>query len=227
MAGLGSIGEFTVVLPVKRLAAAKSRLGATAPARAALALAMAQDVALVAASIGPVLVVTDDPVAAAALPAASVEPDLPWAGLSAAVGHGAAVAAARWPATCVVVLAADLPALTVDALGAVVDALVAPACAVAHGRATSSGVVADADGVGTVLLAAPAGTPLVPAYEGGSFARHRVGGAADLTPYADGRLRRDVDTVADLAAALDLGVGPATAAAVAAYRSDWRAAGLA
>lgn len=203
----------TVVLPVKQLALAKSRLRASPAARAALALAMAQDVALVAASAGPVLVVTDDPVAASSVAASWIEPDLPRAGLSAALAHGVTVARRRRPQAGVVVLAADLPALTVGGLAAVLRA--------------GTGVVADAEGFGTVLLSAAAGAPLVPAYEGGSFARHRAGGAADLTGYADGRLRRDVDTVADLAAALSLGVGPATAATVAAYRSDWRAAGLA
>jgi 2-phospho-L-lactate guanylyltransferase len=66
----------------------------------------------------------------------------------------------------------------------------------------------------------------VPAFEGGSFAKHRAGGAVDLTGLADAGMRRDVDTVADLAAAVQLGVGAATAAALARYREVWRAAGL-
>lgn len=211
--------RFTVVLPVKELAVAKSRLGPPGPARSALALAMARDVASAAAScpvVSGVLLVTDDPRAADAVPADWVEPDVPRAGLSAAVAYGAAAAAARRPHQGVVVLASDLPALEPQALQAVLEALAA-------GR----GVVADWAGVGTAVLAASPGAPLAPAYEGGSFAAHRASGAADLTALADEGVRRDVDTLADLAAVIALGVGPATAQAVLDHREGWRAAGLA
>lgn len=210
--------SWTVVLPVKALAVAKSRMGGDPAARAALALAMARDVAVAAAgcpSVTGVLVVTDDPLAADKVRADWVEPDVPAAGLSAAVAHGASAAVSRRPGAGVAVLAADLPALTAAALDAVLDRLDAP-----------RGVVADTAGTGTVLLAAVPGTALAPAYEGPSYQAHRAGGATDLTPYAAPGVRRDVDTVADLAAALALGVGPATRDAVAAYRDSWRAAGL-
>jgi 2-phospho-L-lactate guanylyltransferase len=213
----------TVVLPVKVLAVAKSRLPA---ARAALALAMAIDVAVVARSVGRVLVVTDDPVAAAALAADHVEPDVPDAGLSAAVAHGALVASRRWPDDDVVALAADLPALTSADLIAFAHTVGAAAREGARADAPRVWVVADAGGVGTAVLAAAAGTVLVPAYEGASFAAHLAGGATDLTAYAGPGLRRDVDTVADLATAIALGVGPATTASLALHRDAWRAAGL-
>lgn len=210
--------SWTVVLPVKPLAVAKSRMGGDPAARAALALAMARDVALAAAgcpSVGGVLVVTDDPLAADKVAADWVEPDVPAAGLSAAVAHGASAAVSRRPDSGVVVLAADLPALTASALGAVLDRVEVP-------RA----VVADTAGTGTVLLAAAPGTALSPAYEGPSYRAHLAGGAADLSAYAAPGVRRDVDTVADLADALALGVGPATREAVGNHRESWRAAGL-
>ena len=58
------------------------------------------------------------------------------------------------------------------------------------------------------------GAALEPRFGGGSAARHRASGAVPL----DGAwpsLRRDVDTAADLAAALHLGVGAHTRAALA------------
>jgi len=212
-------GRFTVVLPVKELAVAKSRLGPPGPARTALALAMARDVATAAAAcdaVGGVLVVTDDPVAAERVPHDWVEPDVPRAGLSAAVAYGAAAATARRPHDGIVVLSSDLPALEPLALQAVLEAL-------PGGR----GVVADWSGVGTAVLAVAAGTPLTPAYEGGSFAKHLLDGTHDLTALAGEGMRRDVDTVADLAAVIAIGVGPATAQAVMDHREGWRAAGLA
>ncbi|MGH3744423.1 MAG: 2-phospho-L-lactate guanylyltransferase [Mycobacteriales bacterium] len=210
--------SWTAVLPVKELAIAKSRLGAGPEARAGLALAMARDVAAAAAScpaVNAVLVVTDDPLVADKVPADRVEPDVPRAGLSAAVAHGASAALSRWPRAGVVVLAADLPALTSTALSEVLAALV-------DGR----GVVADSAGTGTVLLATRPGTALAPSYEGASFAAHRAGGAVDLTAVAAAGVRRDVDTVEDLAAALVLGVGPATWDSVREHRASWQAAGL-
>lgn len=208
---------WTVIVPVKTLHVAKSRLGGDPVARATLALAMASDVvdsASACAGVGAVVVVTDDERVRHALAAvAEVIPDQPRGGLSAALAHGGSVAAARWPAAGVAALAADLPALTSATLAAVLTG------AAPQPRA----VVADADGTGTVVLTAAPGQVLAPAYEGASFAAHRDGGATDLTALADPRVRRDVDTVADLAVALALGAGPATTAAAAAWRAaGWR-----
>ncbi|WP_045879228.1 2-phospho-L-lactate guanylyltransferase [Pseudofrankia sp. DC12] len=209
-----------MVLPLKRLGAAKSRL--EHPDRAALALAMATDTAAAAAAAGPdlvagVLLVTNDPAASAAIasgglaesddgPAAVVAvPDLPDRGLNPALRHGARVAARRWPGHGVAALSADLAALRPGELRAAL--LAAPSA----GRA----VLADAAGTGTVLLCAAPGGPLLPYFGVDSHARHVRSGALDLTePLAAAvpGLRRDVDTVADLAAARLLGVGPATRA---------------
>ena len=164
---------------------------------------MAQDVvAALRATINVenVVVVTDDPHAAAVFQAdAEVVADEPRRGLSAAVEFGATFAQHRWPVTGVVVLAADLPAARPKDIASVLA------------RCTRRAVVADRDGTGTVLLAAAPGLPLRAAYEGCSYAAHLRTGAEDLTPYAGEALRRDVDTLADLTAVTQLGVGIATA----------------
>ncbi|MGH3123744.1 MAG: DUF2478 domain-containing protein, partial [Streptosporangiaceae bacterium] len=109
---------WSVVIPVKVLARAKSRLaGLAGPARPELALAMAADTVRAAAAcpaVAAVVVVTDDPAAASALGAlgAQVVADEPDAGLNPALAHGAAVAAASWPDRGTAALAADLPLLT-------------------------------------------------------------------------------------------------------------------
>jgi 2-phospho-L-lactate guanylyltransferase len=72
-------------------------------------------------------------------------------------------------------------------------------------------VVPDAAGTGTVLLTALAGHLLEPAFGAGSAARHGEAGPHRLDLDLP-RLRTDVDDDRDLAAALELGVGPATAA---------------
>jgi 2-phospho-L-lactate guanylyltransferase len=74
--------------------------------------------------------------------------------------------------------------------------------------------VADAAGTGTVLLAATPVAGLEPCFGVGSAAAHMASGAVALDgPWSS--LRRDVDTAADLAGALRLGLGPRTAALMA------------
>ena len=72
--------------------------------------------------------------------------------------------------------------------------------------------VADADGTGTTLLTGVR-TALAPRFGHGSARAHRAGGAVELTGSWPG-LVRDVDTDADLRAAVALGAGPRTAALV-------------
>jgi 2-phospho-L-lactate guanylyltransferase len=147
-------------------------------------------------------VVTDDPLAGAALAAAGAAwlRDLPRAGLNAAFAHGAR-RAVRGPVRGTAALAADLPAVRPAELAAALDAAAGSA-----GRA----YVADAAGTGTVLLTALWGLDLDPRFGPGSAAAHAHSGAAALAGDWPG-LRRDVDTPADLAAAVALGVGPYTA----------------
>jgi 2-phospho-L-lactate/phosphoenolpyruvate guanylyltransferase len=195
---------WVVVVPVKRLAEAKTRLHPPGPApmRQRLALAMAQDTVravLACPEVSELVVVTDDPRAAPALVAmgAQVVPDQPAAGLNPAVTYAARTVAGR-PALAAVT--ADLPALRPAELG---DAL----RAVAGGRA----FVADAAGTGTTLVAAPPGVELDPRFGDRSAARHAASGARPLTGDWP-TLRCDVDTVGDLAAAAELGLGPYTSA---------------
>src|SRR5215475_9161112 len=116
---------WTVLLPVKVLARAKSRLAVLAgERRRELALALAADTVtavLACPEVARVIVVTSDPVAGPLLASlgAVVVPDEP-AGLggpgepelNAALRHGAALAARRWPGTGLAALTADLPALS-------------------------------------------------------------------------------------------------------------------
>jgi 2-phospho-L-lactate guanylyltransferase len=93
------------------------------------------------------------------------------------------------------------------------DEALALADAVLQGAASggaNSVFVPDAQGTGTVLLAARHAAALRPAFGPGSAAAHEALGALRLEP-ALPRLRRDVDTAADLAEALELGCGRRTA----------------
>jgi 2-phospho-L-lactate guanylyltransferase len=194
-----------VVVPVKRLSLAKSRLAAYGDVRRqALALAFAADVVVAARDVAQVLVVTDDPQAAEVLRAlgARVVPDDPDAGLNPALEHGADLLRGDQPGLGVATLSADLPALRAADLAAVL-ALVRPG-----GR----GFVSDIAGTGTTLLAAGPGARLAPAFGAGSQAGHLGSGAVELCAAAG--LRRDVDTPEDLEAAVALGVGQHTALAV-------------
>ena len=197
--------DWTAVIPVKRLGAAKSRLRGAVPAahHADLALAMVRDTVsavLTAIEVAELVVVTDDPVVTAAVTGlgARAVPDRPAADLNAAMRYGADEVAGldRFRA----VLAGDLPALRPEQLSA----------ALASARAHRS-FVADAAGTGTVLLAVPPGEPLAPRFGLGSAVAHAGSGATPLTGDWPG-LRQDVDTPADLARVLSLGAGRHTCA---------------
>jgi 2-phospho-L-lactate guanylyltransferase len=191
-----------LVVPVKRLALAKTRLSSYGDAaRQDLALAFALDVVAAACSAGriaEVVVVTDDRRAAEALAAAGarVVADSPDAGLNPALVHGVAQLS---PGLGTATLSADLPALQAADLD---EAL---AAVPVGGR----GFVVDSGGTGTTLLAAAPGSRLAPAYGERSRSVHLGSGAVEL-PGAAG-LRLDVDTPEDLSAAVRLGVGAATA----------------
>jgi 2-phospho-L-lactate guanylyltransferase len=193
--------NWTVVIPVKRLSAAKSRLRGAVPAtrHAELALAMVGDTVaavLAGSAVGELVVVTDDPDAAAAVRAlgARVVPD-PGGGLNAAMRFGADEVAGTIGHRAV--LTGDLPALRPSQLDAALRA------------ATGRAFVADAAGTGTVLLAAPPGEALDPRFGPGSANAHAGSGAVPLPGDWPG-LRQDVDTPADLAAVLALGAGGRT-----------------
>lgn len=216
--------SWTVLLPVKVLARAKSRLAVLAgDRRRELALALAADT--VAAVLGcpavaRVIVVTSDPVAGPLLAAlgAVVVPDEP-AGLdgpedpaglgpqhllNAALRHGAAVASLSWPGSGFAALTADLPALRPAELSAALRA--------AETATASAAFVPDAAGVGTTLYAVPPGGDFLPLFGGASRARHAASGAAEIRLDDMAGLRRDVDTPEDLQIVLALGAGPRTTA---------------
>ena len=202
---------WSLVIPVKVLARAKSRLADLAgPARSALALAMASDTvsaAVACPAVTTVIVVTDDEAAAGVLGAlgAHVLPDEPSAGLNPALAHGAAVAAARWPGSGTAGLAADLPALRPAELDRALRAA----------AQWPEAFVADALGTGTTLYTAWPPATFRPRFGPGSADRYRAGGAVEIMLADVPSLRCDVDTPADLRQATSLGLGPRTVAAAA------------
>jgi 2-phospho-L-lactate guanylyltransferase len=201
--------QWSLIVPVKRLDIAKSRLRLSAAARADLALAMAIDtvgVALLCDGVGEVIVVTDDQRARTALSGigAQVAGDAPDAGLNPALRHGASLAQQSRRAA----MSSDLPALRVDDLAAILNA------AGAFPRA----IVADALGTGSTLLTARTPRDFRPAFGADSRAAHVNAGATDLTGQAGTSLRHDVDTLDGLRSAVRLGVGAATMRALADHR---------
>jgi len=201
--------SWSLVIPVKVLALAKSRLtGLAGPRRAALALAMAADTVAAAAAcpaVDLVIVVTDDDRAAAELSGlgALVLPDEPGDGLNPALAFGAVYSDERWPDRGRAGLAADLPALDTAELGR----------ALAQAAEVSQAFVADAAGTGTTMYTAGPGAVFRPRFGPGSCAAHLAAGAVELALPGLNGLRRDVDTVDDLRDAARIGLGPRTAAA--------------
>ncbi|MFC7547586.1 2-phospho-L-lactate guanylyltransferase [Plantactinospora sp. GCM10030261] len=198
---------WTVVVPVKRLDAAKTRLRGAVDGvpHEQLALALAQDTVAAAVAcpeVAAVLVVADASMTAAFEPLrARVVPEAGERGLNAAVTQGAELIR-----DCpVAALPADLPALRPLELAAALRA----AAAEPSGRR----FVADTPGTGTVLLTTPAGVALDPRFGAGSATAHEESGAEPLRGTWP-TLRRDVDTPADLAAAAVLGLGRHTNALV-------------
>ncbi|XVV11605.1 2-phospho-L-lactate guanylyltransferase [Actinoplanes sp. CA-131856] len=196
-------GDWTAVMPVKRLGLAKSRLRGAVPAarHADLALAMVLDTATAVLSVCDLIVVTDDPVTATAVTemGARVVADRPGAGLNEAMRYGADDVAGTERHRAV--LAGDLPALSPAELDE----------ALAHAEKEPRAYVADAAGTGTVLLAAAPGVHLEPLFGIGSARAHAESGARALDGDWPG-LRQDVDTPADLATVLALGAGRHTCA---------------
>lgn len=217
---------WTLVVPVKVVSQAKTRLaGDLSPAeRVALVRAMVLDTLAAArgtTAVSRVLVVTDDqgvvvdpaapsavlldavplnPVPLNPVPLDVVPEPVPAQGLNAAIRAGIDHARSTGPVP-VAVLLGDLPALRPADLE---TALVA---ASSH----ALGVVVDADGSGTTLLTAAAGVELRPAFGAGSAAEHRRRGHVELDVPARSGLRQDVDVLSDLVAVAALGPGPRTA----------------
>ncbi len=215
---LGGVVEnrttWTLVIPVKALAAAKSRLTptVTAPMRLALARAFALDTieaARAARNVGRIIVVTGEVELGAHLPQrVEVVHETPGAGLASAIELGVEVARSEQDVP-VAVLLGDLPAMRPEQLDAALGA------AARHPLA----FVRDTDGTGTTLATARAGVPLTAAFGGGSAARHAASGFVDLVHAAPDAIapgvRNDVDTIEALEVVLQTGVGRRTAETVA------------
>lgn len=204
--------RWAVVLPVKRRTAAKTRLAASLglgqSAAGELAAAFALDTigaAAQATRVDRCLVVTDDAEFAASareLGADVVDEQQPmqqapgFARLNAAFVLGAAYAEAHTP---VAALTADLPALRAVDLDA----------ALARADQLASAFVADRHGTGTALLTSWRAGDLAPRFGVDSAHAHRAAGAVEIGRDL-ARLRLDVDTADDLAAARAAGLGPHT-----------------
>src|SRR5262249_6555731 len=169
---------WSLVVPVKVLARAKSRLAVLAvPHRPALALAMAADTvaaALACPVLDRVIAVTDAAGAAGVLAGlgALVIEDEPGGGLNPALRHGAALAAARWPGSGIGALAADLPALRPAEL----------TLGLREAAHWEQSFVPDASGAGTTLYAARPGARFWPRFGPRSAGHHPAPAAPPLPP---------------------------------------------
>jgi 2-phospho-L-lactate/phosphoenolpyruvate guanylyltransferase len=207
-------GDVELIIAVKRLAAAKTRLAPvfSAATRERVVLAMLVDTLRAAAKVASlrgITVVTPDDAAAdaarelGAAVLADPTPEDHCDPLNNAISAAEAViTSAPGAPPNIVVLQGDLPALQPQELGEAVTAA----------RAHSRSFVTDRHGTGTAALFA-FGTALRPAFGPDSAQRHRHSGAVELTGPWPG-LRCDIDTADDLRAALRLGVGAATSLAV-------------
>ncbi|OBB17346.1 2-phospho-L-lactate guanylyltransferase [Mycolicibacterium elephantis] len=208
-------GDIGLVIAVKRLGAAKTRLAPvfSASTRENVVLAMLIDT-ITAASAVPavrtVTVVTPDEGAADAARqlGARVLTDPTPEGHRDPLNNAISVAeaAVRHETPNIVVLQGDLPALQPQELA---DAITA-------GRRYRRSFVGDRHGTGTSALLA-FGVALLPRFGPDSAQRHRNSGAMELTGAWPG-LRCDIDTPDDLLVARRLGVGAATAAAIGSAR---------
>ena len=217
--------SWTVLLPVKVLARAKSRLAVLAgDRRRELALALAADTVAAVARLprgGPGSRGHLRPGGRAAARGARrgrrarragrprrprPSPDRlgdlgPQETLNAALRHGAAVAARRWPGTGLAALTADLPALRPAELATALRA------AGGGGRPARCSCRTRPASAPRCTRSRPAVTSC-PLFGGASRARHAASGAAEIDLDDMAGLRRDVDTPEDLQVVLALGAGP-------------------
>lgn len=199
--------RWVVVIPVKRSSHGKSRLEVPGVDRADLARAIALDTIEAAARcelVLQVVVVSDDPALgrdSATIPALRFVPEGEPHGLDAAIATGieAIDPNGRMPRAA---LLGDLPALRSAELA---EALQAAA-------SVERGVVSDGEGTGSTLVTAGPGAEWASSFGEGSFGRHVAAGCVPLEIPDASTLRRDVDTAAQLEAALALGLGLRTAA---------------
>ena len=195
------------IVPIRGLETAKTRLGGDLDAeeRRDLVVDLLQRTLVAtrdARRVTGTIVVTMDPTAAGIARdhrAVGLVERAP--GLNAAIEAARSLALARG-ASAVIILPADLPAISAEAVDAVIEA----AERASAGLAAASGVVAlvtDRHGTGTnALLVSPPGL-IAPQFGPGSRDLHRDAAAAAgaVLVELDGPLALDVDTADDLAAA--------------------------
>jgi 2-phospho-L-lactate guanylyltransferase len=213
---LGDVGggtlRWSVVIPLKPLHLAKTRLRGLPPRRRqALVAAMALDVrdaVLGCPDVAEIVIVTRDARWRTILgqPRTRFVADSAHDTLNDALRRGAAACRRDMPDHGIAALPGDLPALTAEELAA---ALVASS-------ELGSAFVPDAHGDGTTLLAARPSSGFEPRYGRSSRSRHREAGATELDFPHDSGLRQDVDSLQDLAAARAIGLGRHTRTALAA-----------
>jgi 2-phospho-L-lactate/phosphoenolpyruvate guanylyltransferase len=199
------------VIALKPIEYAKSRLAMPDPLRRRLAWTMALDtLSALSRALQHVLVVSDQPALEAQLRRAGLAVEVisesGHVGINSALNRGALTSRAEGFST-VLACVGDLPALRPESVRRVLEA----------SRSHSRSFIADASGVGTTMLVAHE-VDLAPQFQGRSAAAHHASGAVMLSAEAIGSpiadARRDVDTEADLAVAIGLGVGAATGALV-------------
>ena len=208
--------KFALLVPVKTLSLAKSRLEPAA-GRESLMRAFALDAidaALRCPAVSTVYVVTDEPGFDTGIETGFTGfetsadrvvrlPDEGDGDLNRALLHAERRVRLLDPATGVAAMCADLPCLEPDDLADGLGAGLGPRW-----------FVADAPGTGTTLLAAGPGVDLDPHFGAGSALRHEQSGAVPIRA-AVPTLRCDVDTDLDLDRARALGLGVRTREALA------------
>ena len=204
---------YAVLVPVKPLAVAKSRLGDLGDrARRDLAAAFAADTVdavLACGTVSRVLVVTDDHVLASALRDLGVDviPD-GTTELNGTLVQAAAEMRRRAPGLRLAALCADLPALRPEELTRALEAA----------DPDRMSFVSDEERLGTTAVVAPNLAWFRPAFGPASRRDHLQAGAFEVDGVDVPTLRRDVDDPTTLADALRLGVGPRTSSVVTALR---------
>lgn len=203
--------RWSIVIPVKGDADAKSRLRVDHELRSALALAFAIDTvaaAVAVRSVTEVIVVAPPSLDALfrKLGARRVDERIDAvpgeSRLNGAVCEG--LRRVRDPKNNTAVLLGDLPRLQSSELADALSLASSP-----------RSFVPDASGSGTVLITARAGYRHLPRFGAMSAARHRAAGYLPLCVSPRSGLRRDVDTIADLGSDDDRGFGRATREALA------------
>jgi len=203
--GSGTETPFALLVPVKTLTHAKSRLtGLPDDVRRALVTAFALDALAAATScpaVGTVTVVTDEPDLAGLVRdlGCDVLPDEGAGDLNRVLQRAVLALRPRGP---VAAMLGDLPCLLPEDLEQALDAV------------QDTGFVADAEGTGTTLVAVRKPASFMSHFGARSRAAHVAAGIVEITLEVSS-LRRDVDTADDLAAARLLGVGPRTGAVLA------------